>query len=127
VRGVAIAAALLLIAGVATLALAVVEKTTSFAIVVFLPVFYSTSWELPVGTIFVMLGVLAAFAAVSGGAPDSSTSHEASASSGGLVVIGPLPIFLGSFRDLSPRVRTIVTILCVIAFLAALVAVWFIL
>jgi uncharacterized protein (TIGR00304 family) len=123
VRLAALAATLLLAAGVALIVVAVLQRTTQFAIVVFVPVFFTTSWELPVGVFLVIAGAFATLVAV---APAGSEGLAGAApaedrSTGGLVLIGPIPIFFGSMTRLSRRARWTVTVLCVAVFVALLI------
>jgi uncharacterized membrane protein len=121
-------AGLLLAAGVTLIVLAVLERTVEFSLVVVVPVFFSSSWELPVGVLLVMGGVFATFVAVAEAEPvdPAGAGTPAEPSTGGVLVIGPVPIFLGSLRRLSRRARWIVTIVTVATFVVLFAAFWFI-
>jgi uncharacterized membrane protein len=123
-----LAAALLLGTGIALLVLAVLERTIGFALVLFVPVFFSSSWELPVGAFLVLSGVFSALFGLSDEGPVelADPAGPSGASAGGVVVIGPVPIFYGSGSRLSRRTRWIVTIVCVAVFVAVLAVLGFI-
>jgi uncharacterized membrane protein len=128
VRWPLVLATFLLVAGAALIVLAVLERTAQFALVVFVPVFFSTSWELPAGTLIVLAGIITALSAwgESPGAGPSDRNGRVESTAGGVVVIGPIPIFFGGARRLSRRTRWLVTILCVALFVGLLVVLWFI-
>jgi uncharacterized membrane protein len=123
VRGGSVLAGLLLAAGVALIVVGVLQRTAQFALVVFVPVFYSSSWELPGGVVLFLAGIFVASFAVApeGGVELANGNGADEPSSGGFLLIGPLPIFFGSFRRISSRARWVVTILSVAVFVALIV------
>ncbi|HTW39889.1 MAG TPA: DUF131 domain-containing protein [Thermoplasmata archaeon] len=118
-----VVAVLLTAAGVGLIALAVVQRTTQFALVVFVPVFLSNSWELPVGSLCLFGGIFAALVALAPEEPPGLEEgrSEVGRSGGGVVVIGPVPIFFGNLTRVSRRTRWAVTIGSVALFVALLV------
>ncbi len=107
----ATAAGLALFAGgIALVADAVRRGEASFGLVLIVPVVYGTSAELAGGIVLVVLGVLvASVGTVVRRAPtrpeggDVADAEEARGGVGGLILIGPVPIFFGAGRRPSRR------------------------
>jgi len=129
VRPSAVVGAVLLAVGGTLFVLGLLQGGTSFAIVVVVPVFFTRSWELAVGVLLLTLGLFALLYAVSepvAFAPSLPDAGGSGGGSAGLLVIGPVPIFFGSWTRLSVRARWAVTILCVVVFVALIVFVAFV-
>jgi uncharacterized membrane protein len=105
----------LLVSGALLLILAVVEGGAQLAVVVVVPVFFGQSWVFAVAIVLLVAGFFTLPLAFSTyDAPDPSPEDgpaSTSGGSGGLVLIGPVPIFFGSWRGVSTRTRVVVAIL----------------
>ncbi len=102
----------LLVAGAAAIADAVVRGGASLLVVVVLPVVTGSSAEFFLGVVFLFGGFLSlpwlfAEAALPPAEPESGVAAPSAplAGGGGLVLIGPVPIFFGGWRTVSRRTR----------------------
>lgn len=107
--------AVLLAAGAAFVAVAALDGGVRFAVVVVLPVFYGGSWEFGVGLLLLVAGLFTlplAFGVVEVPEVDGpGPAPPPPGGAGGLVLIGPVPIFFGSWRGVSARARILVAVL----------------
>lgn len=126
-RAAALVPVLLLAAGVGLVAVALAEGGASLALVLVVPVVVGRSLEFALGVLLLIAGLLTLPLAF----PPPATSDEVGAGSppggassdvGGLVLIGPVPIFFGRYRSLPTRTRVLVAILGALALVAAAVA-----
>ena len=128
-RSWAVVPAVLLLAGAALVAWAAFQGGAQLAIVIVVPVLYGRSLAFVAGVLLLVAGLFTlplAFAAteasevVSDGAPPPGPTGGA----GGFVVIGPVPIFFGSWKHASARTRLVAALLgCVALAVAILVLV----
>ena len=99
----------LLVAGAVAIADAVVRGGASLLVVVVLPVVTGSSTEFLLGVVLLFGGFLSLpwLFAEAGLPPTEPASGAASPSTGGggLVLIGPVPIFFGGWRTVSRRTR----------------------
>jgi uncharacterized membrane protein len=122
VRPRAVVPVALLGSGTALIALAVTEGGAQLAVVVVLPVIFGQSWEFALGALLLVAGFFT-FPFVfetrwEEDTPPSPESPPASQGSGGLLLIGPVPIFFGSWRNVSRRTRLIAAIAGAAVFVA---------
>ena len=101
--------------GSVLLVLAALQGGAQLAIVVFVPVIFGRSLEFVVGVLLVVAGLFTlpmAFESNEEVAPSVPPGAGPSAreGAGGLIQIGPVPIFFGSWRDVSTRTRVIAAI-----------------
>ena len=104
---------LLSVAGAGLVIDAVLRHTATLTLVVIVPVVSGSSPELVAGSLLIVAGFLAwAFAsAVPGIEPEdeppapSTSSSGGTVRSGGVVLVGPFPIFFGAYRPGSSRAR----------------------
>ncbi|MGI0132833.1 MAG: hypothetical protein ACREDK_07075, partial [Thermoplasmata archaeon] len=98
---------LLLVVGAALVVRAIVAGTASFFLVVIIPVVAGGSLEFVVGVILLLAGLFTLPLAWSSGgdedAPEagSSGAPRSGMRSGGLLLVGPFPIFFGGMRPAS--------------------------
>jgi uncharacterized membrane protein len=120
----------LLVLGVALVADAVVRGTASLALVAIIPVISGSSAEFLVGVVLLLVGFLTIpfafgpFLEPTTSAPLPGRTEAPSAEVGGLVLIGPVPLFFGSWKDVSRRTKVLVAVLgaaLVVGFLVAVV------
>lgn len=112
-KGVLAAALTLVVAGVALVALSVSEGGATVALVVIFPVVFGSSGLFLLGVVLMLAGLvslpfaLAASATVGeeGPVPEGVEAAVGGGASGGVVLIGPVPILFGSWRGLSRRER----------------------
>ncbi len=102
----------LIAAGLGLVALALVQGGASVAIVLVVPVLYGRSLEFVAGALLFVAGLFTlplAFGAVVSVEDGPSVGDEPTASggSGGVVLIGPVPIVWGSWKDVSTRTRVL--------------------
>ncbi len=117
--------AVLLAAGAVLVALAVFAGGAGFAIVVIVPVLYGRSLEFAGGVPLLIAGIFSlplAFAAEISVATEETreAAPSATASGGGVVLIGPVPLFFGSWRGVSARIRWLVAIVGAAVLVAAI-------
>src|SRR5580658_3307840 len=124
---------LLLGAGVALVVDAVLRGSASVALVAIVPVVSGSSVEFLGGVVLLLVGILSLpFAFLSGeesGAPGTALAAPRRGETpteevGGLILIGPVPIFFGRWKDVSLRTKMIaalvggaVLVLAVVVFL----------
>jgi len=133
-RAVGLAGIALLGAGVALLADAVLRGGATVSLVVIVPVVSGSSGEFLLGVVCLVAGVfLLPFLGFELGPPGEETlpppsaraSTPSESSSGGLVLIGPVPIFFGAWRSVPTRTRRWVAIAGGIVLVLFLVGVLF--
>ena len=106
----------LVAAGVVLIADAVARGAATMVWVLVVPVVSGGSLEFLLGTFLAVAGILAVpFAAFGSWEPEPSLPSTARSpdvpprsGGGGLVLIGPIPIFFGSWRSVSPRTKALV-------------------
>ncbi len=106
----------LLGAGAVLVAVAALQGGTELAIVVVVPVVYGRSLEFVAGVLLLVAGLFTLPLAFEPGEepepPAPGTARPGTpGGSGGLVLIGPVPIFFGSWKGVSTRTRVIAAIL----------------
>jgi uncharacterized protein (TIGR00304 family) len=120
----------LLAVGAALVVVALLEGGAQLALVVVVPVVFGGSLEFVLGVLLVVAGLFCLPLAFEG---DRSSDREevppagpsASAGSGGLVLIGPVPIFFGSWKGVATRTRVVVAVIGALVLVAAVVALVF--
>jgi uncharacterized membrane protein len=95
--------AILIVAGVAAIAAAVVTGHAEAGIFVVFPVIFGSSAWFLVGVILLVAGMFSLPLALA--APDLGSRDRGDVASGGLVLIGPIPIFWGAAGRAPRRVR----------------------
>jgi uncharacterized membrane protein len=97
----------LLLLGALAIGVAVARGTAGLAVVVVVPVFYGSSALFLAGVLLLAAGLLTLPLSLPGaiGSPESEPASAEGASPGGLILIGPIPIFWGSWRRTSRGVR----------------------
>jgi uncharacterized protein (TIGR00304 family) len=120
VRWGALVPAVLLGAGSVLVALAALQGGARLAVVVVVPVVFGSSIEFVVGVLLLLAGLftlgLAFEPSEETDEPVGGNLSRASSGSGGLVLIGPVPIFFGSWRNVPTRTRILVAILGAVVF-----------
>lgn len=114
----------LLAAGAALLAAAVLEGGAALALVVVVPVLYGRSLAFILGVALLVSGFFTLPLALGSSEPDDAPADgptTPAAGTGGLVLVGPVPIFFGAWSGVSLRTRWLVALLG-LAVLAVLVA-----
>ena len=122
-----------LAAGVALVALSVVEGGASVALFVFVPVVSGSSVTFLLGVALLVVGFLSLPFALAEGwdeaapaLPSSGTApSEGQGGVGGVVLIGPVPIVFGSWKGISRRTRWYLALAG--AVLLTIAFVWFVL
>jgi uncharacterized membrane protein len=113
--------------GALLVVLAAIEGGAQFAVVVVIPVIFGRSWEFAVGVLLLVVGFVTlplAFEPREAPIPSGPRPPpSASGGSGGLILIGPVPIFFGSWRGVSTRTRVAVAIVGAAILVALLVLV----
>lgn len=112
-RGFFLGAVGALVAGVALVALSIVEGGASVALLVIVPVISGSSLTFLLGVVLLVVGFLSlpfALAEEWGGAPPSLPSSGTAQTGGqggggGFILIGPVPIVFGSWKGISRRTR----------------------
>ena len=132
-RGLVPAAAALIVAGVALVALSVSEGGATLSLVVIVPVVSGSSALFFPGVVLIFAGFVCLPFALATSAqgefhellPEASGAPGGSSASGGVILIGPVPILFGSWRELSRRARWALVLLGAGLFTLALLAlVW---
>jgi uncharacterized protein (TIGR00304 family) len=95
---------------------AVAEGGAELAIVVIVPVLFGRSIAFVAGVLLLVAGLFTlplAFEPAEEAEPPTAGGSPAGThgGSGGVVLIGPVPIFFGSWRNVSPRTRVLAAIL----------------
>lgn len=120
----------LVVAGAALIADAVARGEATVVWVVVVPVVGGASLEFLAGTLLAVAGIVTVPFAAFGSAewerslPSGTPPGDAAPSSGagGLVLIGPIPIFFGSWRSVSRRTRTVVAVVGAVLLLVVVAA-----
>ncbi len=132
-RAATIAPLLLLVAGVLLVADAVRRGAATLSLVVIVPVVSGSSSEFVLGVVALIAGIflLPWLAWREQGAPDpgpgpadpgESPNPGATGGTGGLILVGPVPIFFGSWRRGSRRTRLWLALVGGVAFALLVVA-----
>ena len=102
------AALAVLLAGIALIVAAVLQGAARASIVVIFPVLTGSSFGFLLGTLLVFAGVLGLFlgAAEDGSASADPRAGDPGGGAGGVVLIGPFPIFFGSWSGPGRRPRS---------------------
>jgi uncharacterized membrane protein len=125
----------LLVAGVALVADAVLRGGATVSLVVVVPVVSGDSAEFLLGIVALVAGFLSLpfllGEAVDPGEPTLASEPPSAApvpsegpTTGGLVLVGPVPIFFGSWRNVSTRTRWAVALVGALVLVLFLVGVW---
>jgi uncharacterized membrane protein len=109
-RGIRWLSPALLAAGIAWVAVALAEGSAHLALFVVFPVIFGSSVEFGVGVLLFVLGLFTLPLLLDvGDSPEPGPADSGSPEpTGGVVVIGPVPIFFGSWRNVSLRTRVTV-------------------
>jgi uncharacterized membrane protein len=116
----------LLVGGAALVAFSLEQGGASLAIVVVVPVLYGRSLEFVAGALVLVAGLFTlplAFepAVPSAAAGGSAAGGEVGAGSGGVILLGPVPIVFGTWKGISSRTRRWLAILGGAVLVAAVV------
>jgi len=122
----------LLAAGVGLVGDAILQGGATVAIVVVLPVIFGASTEFLLGVVLLLVGfvtlplamgwTLASEETDAGPAP--ARREVPPAEVGGLILIGPIPLFFGRWRGMSRRIRVAVALAGALLLLALLGLLW---
>jgi uncharacterized protein (TIGR00304 family) len=98
-------ALIVLVLGVGLIVDALVRGSAQASIIIIVPVLSGNSPEFLLGTLLMCVGLLAVFLTSSDiELDDRSASPDGAASrSGGVVLVGPVPIFFGEWRQMGQR------------------------
>ena len=123
-RAVTLVPVALLAAGAALVALAVAEGGAHVALVVIVPVVFGSSLAFLAGVLLLVAGVFSLPVALDVGEDTEPTEPSAGRAptgggTGGLVLIGPVPIFVGTWRNATTRTRFLVALAGAAALAAA--------
>ncbi|HXY47192.1 MAG TPA: DUF131 domain-containing protein [Thermoplasmata archaeon] len=105
-----------IVAGAALIVDAVAEGRALVSLVVFIPVVSGSSAEFLLGVVLLAGGLVSLPWSLAGPPtsvvppPPERIATDAGAASGGVVLIGPVPILFGSWRNLSARARWILAL-----------------
>lgn len=129
-RSVRFVAPVLLFAGVGLVAYAVVTGSASVALWALVPVVHGRSAPFVVGVVLLLLGFFAlplgSFLGSEDGPPpeEKPTAGSGSAQGGGVVLIGPVPIFFGAWRAAPGWIRWAIALVVGATMLLLLVIAW---
>lgn len=104
------------LAGIVLVVLAVIDGRATVSLVVIVPVVTGASGEFLLGVVLIVVGMFALPWALAEEReedrplPTPEAQPGSSPASGGLVLVGPVPIFFGSWRGVSRRTRWIVAL-----------------
>ncbi|MGA8302411.1 MAG: DUF131 domain-containing protein [Thermoplasmata archaeon] len=123
----ALVPAVLLAVGAVLVALAALQGAARLAVVVVVPVVFGSSIEFVVGVLLLLAGLfslgLAFEPAEETDEPGVASPPRTSSGGGGLVLVGPVPLFFGAWRDVPARTRILVAILGAAVFAVAVLVV----
>jgi uncharacterized membrane protein len=125
VRGLRVVAPAFLAAGVAAVAYAVAAGGAQVGLFLVFPVVFGDSWLFYGGVLLLLVGLFALPLSFAGDAevvPLPTPGASTAGGSGGLVLIGPVPIFFGSWRAVSRRTRIAVAAAGMAILVAAVLA-----
>jgi uncharacterized protein (TIGR00304 family) len=130
-RAIAFVPVAFLVAGAVLVVLAVVTGGAAFGIALIVPFVVGRSLDLGLGVLLLVLGFLTLPLGFAGSGDLSEERSEApppaagggSGGAGGFVIVGPVPILFGSWRNVSARTRLLIAIGAAAAFLAVVVVV----
>jgi uncharacterized membrane protein len=121
-RGSALIGPILLLLGAVAIGIAVASGGAHAALIVIIPVFYGSSLLFLAGVALVIAGFLTLPLTLAAEEPEGAPAGPPSGvSSGGLVLIGPIPIFWGSASGASRGVRVAAAAAGAIALVVAVV------
>ncbi len=121
-RGRALVPIALLAAGAALVAGALLEGGASLALVIVVPVLYGRSLAFVVGAVLIAVGCVTLPLALGPFEPaedEADATSPAARGDGGLVLIGPVPIFFGRWSGVPERARVIVAVVGLVLFAVA--------
>jgi len=130
-RGTGFVPVALLVAGALLVVLAVVEGGATFGVAVIVPFVVGRSIYLAIGVLLLVAGFLTLplafpWESLEDGAEEALYERpgkaRSSVGSGGIVVVGPVPILFGSWRDVSARTRLLIAIAAAAVFVAVVLA-----
>jgi uncharacterized protein (TIGR00304 family) len=126
VRGWALVPGGLIAAGVLLVVWAAIQGGAGLAIVVVVPVIYGRSLAFVAGVLLLVAGLFTLPLAFEFDDPEEPATGGgrttgAGTSAGGLILLGPIPIFFGSWKDVSARTRLIAAVLGGAVLVAAIV------
>ncbi|MGI0130505.1 MAG: TIGR00304 family membrane protein [Thermoplasmata archaeon] len=127
VRGAWLSPVGLIVAGGVLVTIAVLQGRAQVALVVIVPVVFGGSLEFVAGVLLLVAGLFLlpwTFERMGSSLPPGGEGSTSTAESGtaGLVLIGPVPIFFGSWRSVSRRTRVTVVVLGAVALTLAVLA-----
>jgi uncharacterized membrane protein len=129
-RLVALVPAALLVAGAALVALAVISGSATVGLAVIVPFVIGRSLDFALGVLLILAGFLVLPLAFGAGDEEPSGVEGPAGASwggGGIVVVGPVPFFFGSWRSLSARTRLIIAVAIAAIFVLIVLSVVFVL
>jgi len=121
-----------LVAGVALIALSLIERGASVALIVIIPVISGSSATFLLGVALLIVGFLLLPFALAQGWDEEAPSHgpagpappraSGPGGAGGFVLLGPVPIVFGSWKGVSRRTRGLLALAGAVLLIVALVA-----
>ncbi len=134
-KGLLLGAVALLVAGVALVALSVIQGGATVYLVVIVPVLSGSSLVFLLGVVLLICGFVALLFAFAAGGAEGALALQSEDSTpgavpsgggvGGVVLIGPVPIVFGSWRGISRRARWALALLGAVLLIAVVLAtVW---
>jgi uncharacterized protein (TIGR00304 family) len=121
----AVVPAFLLLAGAIVIADAILRGAAAVSLIVVVPVVSGTSAEFLLGVVLLLVGFLTlplAFYSVELASLDDLRSDRVghgqapAAEVGGMVLVGPVPIFFGSWKEVPRRTRVVIAVVAAAAF-----------
>jgi len=124
-RPIAIVPAVLFVGGAVLIGLAVASGGASFGLLLIVPFVIGRSLDLAIGVLLLVAGFLTLPLALRDGfevdSPPGPSSAGGPGGSGGVVIVGPVPIVFGSWKRLSRRARLLLWIGAAAAFVLLVV------
>jgi uncharacterized membrane protein len=111
-------------AGVTAVAASLALGVAHLALVVIVPVIYGASWLFGLGILLLVLGFFCLPLGWGGEAPSSVPAGSPTRGVGGVILVGPVPIFFGSWKNVSRRWRVAMAVLGACVLGTVLVVAW---
>ncbi len=117
-----------IVTGIALVVASVLQGTAQASIVLIVPVLSGSSPEFVLGTLLTVVGVIGLLLSAAGVEVNVDGDRSAATRSGGLILIGPVPIFFGAWARSGRRAawRWVAAGLIATAILVLIVVAWWV-